>query len=447
MARRLPPGPRTPLRTFIALNADPLGYLTDLARKYGPVASYLRGRQVVFAFNDPELVREFLVVKHRSFRKDRGMQVAKKILGEGLLSSEGDFHMRQRRLSAPALHKERIAAHGQDIVGYAGRTGREWSDGATLDIVPAMERLTLGIVGKTLFGTDVEAEAEELGAIKALAVDQFTMLRVVFSVIRDKLPFSGKGVLEEARGRLDRIVYRMIEERRRSGADHGDLLSMLLLATDAEGDGSRMTDLQLRDEAMTIFLAGHDTVTNALSWTWYLLAQNPEVEARLHAELDAVLGGRPATAEDVRRLPYTEHVVAESMRLFPPAWALGRLASEDVDIGGWEVKAGDSVVVSQWVLHRDARYFPDPLRFDPDRWEPAIVATRPKFTYFPFGGGPRSCVGEAFAWMEAILVLATLARQWRLRLLPDQRVTPTPRLTLRPVPGIRVRLERRRPAQ
>jgi cytochrome P450 len=443
MARRLPPGPATPLRTLLALNADPLGYLTDLKREYGRVNAFNAGRQPVFAFHDPELVKEVLVTKHRSFHKDRGIQVAKRLIGEGLLSSEGDFHKRQRRLSAPAFHKDRVASYGAQMVRDATKTREQWRDGMTLDVAREMNQLTLRIVGKTLFGTDVEAEAEEIGAALTLALEQFTMLRVGFAKVLEKLPLAGNRILKDTRERLDRTAYRMIDERRRSGTDTGDLLSMLLLATDTEGDGSGMSDLQLRDEAMTIFLAGHETTANALAWTWYLLAQNPAAEARLHAEVDQVLGGRAATAEDVRRLPYTEHVIAESMRLFPPAWGIGRHVIEDVEIGGWGLKPGDAVLVSQWVLHRDPEYFPNPMRFDPDRWEPAVAATRPKFSYFPFGGGPRICIGEGFAWMEAILVLATLAQEWRLRLVPNQQVTPTPRITLRPAPGICVRVERR----
>jgi cytochrome P450 len=274
-----------------------------------------------------------------------------------------------------------------------------------------------------------------------------TIGRIGLAPILERLPLPSTRRLNAARERLDRTVYRMIDERRKSGRDGGDLLSMLLSATDSEGDGTGMNDLQLRDEAMTIFLAGHETTANALAWTWYLLGQHPEVEARLHAELDAQLDGRPPTMADVKRLPYTEHVIAESMRLFPPAWGIGRLAGEDVEIGGYRILKGELCFVSQWVMHRDARFFPDPQRFEPDRWEPEIVAARPKFAYFPFGAGPRICIGEGFAWMEAILVLATIAQEWRLRLVPNQRVLPQPRITLRPTPGIRVTLERRKRAQ
>jgi cytochrome P450 len=444
MARSLPPGPSDPpVWNLVRLSSDPLGFATELGRTYGAISSLEVPGARIWFLNDPELVKELLVVKQRSFLKDGGIRVAKKLLGEGLLSSEGDFHKRQRRLAQPAFHKERIASYGAKMVEWSLRAQERWRSGLTVDAAREMNRLTLGIVGSTLFGTDVDAEASEIGQAITDALEMFSVGRLGFARILERMPFPGTLRLHAARERLDRTVYRMIEERRRSGDDRGDLLSMLILATDSEGDGTGMSDVQLRDEAMTIFLAGHETTANALAWTWYLLSRNPAAEAKLHAEIDAVLGDRPPAMEDVKRLPYAEHVVAESMRLFPPAWGIGRQAAEDVEVAGYQVLAGEACFVSQWVLHRDQRFFPDPLRFDPDRWEPEIAATRPKFAYFPFGAGSRICIGESFAWMEAILILATLAQGWRLRLVPNQRITPQPRITLRPSPGIRMTLERR----
>lgn len=234
----------------------------------------------------------------------------------------------------------------------------------------------------------------------------------------------------------------MIEERRASGEDKGDLLSMLLLAQDTEGDGTGMSDMQLRDEALTIFLAGHETTANALTWTWYLLSQNPEVEARMHAEVDSI-GDRLPTYEDMTALPYTRMVLAESMRLYPPAWGIGRRAMESFDAWGFSVPANSVVLMSQYVMHRDARFFPDPERFDPDRWSPEAQAARPKFAYFPFGGGNRVCIGEQFAWMEGVLLLATLAQRWRMRLVDGHPVELKPLITLRPKYGMKMTLERR----
>ncbi|HYX43288.1 MAG TPA: cytochrome P450, partial [Pyrinomonadaceae bacterium] len=249
---------------------------------------------------------------------------------------------------------------------------------------------------------------------------------------------------ERARARLDAVIYRIIEERRTQGTDRGDLLSMLIAAQDTEGDGGRMSDEQLRDELMTLFLAGHETTANALTWTWYLLAQHPEIEQRLHAELDQVLQGRERfTVADYPRLRYTEMVVAEAMRLYPPAWVVGRIALKDFQAGEYVVPAGALVLISQYVVQRDPRFFPDPERFDPERWTTKAREARPTYSYFPFGAGARRCIGEAFAWMEAVLLVASIARTWRLRLAPDQSVEPQPRITLRPKHGIRMIAERR----
>lgn len=248
---------------------------------------------------------------------------------------------------------------------------------------------------------------------------------------------------DSAKEKLDRIIYRLIDERRRSGVDHGDLLSMLLLAQDEEGDGGRMTDQQLRDELLTIFLAGHETTANALTWTWYLLSQHEDVEKELHEELDKVLSGKLPSFEDVAQLRYTEMVLAESMRLYPPAWAVGRLSTVDCEIGGYDVPARSLVVMSQYVMHRDERYYSDPLVFDPLRWRPEVRELRPQFSYFPFGGGPRRCIGEGFAWMEGVLLIATLAQQWRMRLVPHHPVALKPLITLRPKHGMRMTVSRR----
>ena len=318
------------------------------------------------------------------------------------------------------------------MTDYAARTASRWRDGETLDISQEMMRLTLAIVGKTLFDTDVEAEADEIGAALTSVMELFDFLLLPFSELLEHFPLPHVRRFQKAKERLDATIYRIIEERRLSDQDRGDLLSMLLAARDEEGDGGQMTDLQVRDEVMTLFLAGHETTANAMTWTWYLLSQHPDVEAKLHAELDAVLEGRPPTVEDVPRLRYTEMVLAESMRLYPPAWAIGRLALKDQDIGGYTISAKALVLLSPYVTHRDARYFPDPVRFDPERWTPEARESRPQFAYYPFGGGPRRCIGEGFAWMEGILLISALARNWRMRLVPGHKVETMPVITLRP---------------
>jgi cytochrome P450 len=332
------------------------------------------------------------------------------------------------------------------MTDYASQTRAGWRDGETLDLSEEMMRLTLGIVGKTLFDADVVSDAKEVGEAMTVVMDLFNTITIPFFELLQKLPLPQLRRFDTAKVKLDAIIYRLIDDRRRSGEDRGDLLSMLLLAQDTEGDGGAMTDEQLRDELMTIFLAGHETTANALTWTWYLLSQNSEAEAKLHEEIDRVLGDRLPDFDDVAQLKYTEMVLAESMRLYPPAWALGRLAMEDFEIGGYSVPKKSLVLMSQFVMHRDPRYFTDPLKFDAERWTAEARESRPQFSYFPFGGGPRRCIGEGFAWMEGILLIATIAQQWKMRLVPNHPVALKPVITLRPKHGMRMTLSRRQAA-
>jgi cytochrome P450 len=384
-----------------------------------------------------------LVTNGRNFHKSRGLERAKRLLGNGLLTSEGEFHLRQRRLAQPAFHKHRIASYAVTMSDYAARTSERWRDRQTLDMHTEMMRLTLGIVARTLFDADVENEAAEIGEALTRAFESFNFAMLPFTEYLEKLPLPSVRRFNSARDTLDRTIYRMIDERRLSGEDKGDLLSMLLMATDTEGDGGGMSDLQLRDEALTIFLAGHETTANALTWTWYLLSQHPQVEATLHAEIDAALNGRVPAYDDMPSLPYTRMVLAESMRLYPPAWAIGRRALESFDARGFTIPKRSVVLMSQYIVHRDARFFPNPERFDPDRWKPEAVAQRPKFSYFPFGGGNRVCIGEQFAWMEGVLLIAALAQKWRMRLVSGHPVEVQPLITLRPRHGMRMFLEKR----
>jgi cytochrome P450 len=289
----------------------------------------------------------------------------------------------------------------------------------------------------------VESEAPEIGEALTTVLKMFRMLMMPFSEYLEKLPLPSIRRFEKARDRLDQTIYGLIRERRQSGEDTGDLLSMLLLAQDEEADGGSMTDTQVRDEALTLFLAGHETTANALTWTWYLLSQNPACEARLHQEIDSVLEDRVPEMADLQKLCYTEMILAEAMRLYPPAWAIGRMSKEPFELGGVAIAAKSICILSPYVTQHDARWFPDPERFDPERWTPEAREARPKFSYFPFGGGARVCIGERFAWMEGVLLLATLAQKWRLRLAPDQRVEPLPLITLRTKYGMRMTLEAR----
>ena len=440
----VPPGPRNwiPGRHLRALQYAPLPFLSRLQREYGDASRFRIGPQPVFFFAHPDQVRDVLVVRNTSFIKGLALQRTKVVLGEGLLTSEGELHKRQRRLAQPAFHRERIQRYGEVMVEKALRARDRWRDGQEVDVHHEMMRLTLAVVAQTLFDADVDDEADEIGAALTELMLMFPLLVHPLAPLLLRMPVMPQvRRFRRALERLDRTIYSIVEERRRANADRGDLLSMLILATDVEGDGGGMSDLQLRDETMTLFLAGHETTANALAWTWYLLARNPEVERELHRELDGVLGGRTPSPTDYPRLPYTEMVLAESMRLRPPAWGIGRFATEDVRIGEWDVPARGLVLVSQWVTHRDPRLWPDPERFDPLRFAPDAKASRPRMAYFPFGAGPRICIGESFAWMEGVLLLATIAQRWQFGCGED--VEPQALITLRPKGSMRMRVRRR----
>jgi cytochrome P450 len=419
---------------------DAPGFLGRLAREYGDIVAIRLGRQSVYLLSDPDLVREVLVTQQAKFKKSRMLERARVLLGDGLLTSEGEFHKRQRRLMQPAFHRERLHAYSAAMVECAARTRERWRPGQPFDAAQEMMRLTLAIVGRALFSADVESEADEIGAALTQVFDLFEVILLPFSEFLEKLPLPPVRRFHKARDRLDRTIYRLIAERRAAGRDTGDLLSMLLMAQDDETKGG-MTDAQVRDEALTLFLAGHETTANALTWTWYLLTQNREAEAKLHAELAAVLGGRLPGFDDLPRLRYTEHVFAEALRLFPPAWAIGRRALEDFQAGPYTIPARSIILVSPYAMHRDPRWFPDPAAFRPERWD-AEDASRTKFAYFPFGGGARICLGERFAWMEGVLLLATIAQHWRLRLVEGHRVATQARITLRPRYGMRMVAQR-----
>src|SRR5215475_5203454 len=446
MVQKFPPGPKSliPGGTLFAFRRDPIGFLTNAAHEFGDIAHFRAGSQQYFLVNHPEYIKDILVTHHAYFKKGRGLERAKAMLGNGLLTSEGEFHHRQRRLAQPAFHRDRIARYAEIITVYADRLQRErWSDDQTVDIANEMTRLTLAIVGKTLFDAETEDDAEQVRQAVSDCMRLFRRYLLPFSELLYRLPLPANRRYREARRRLDAIIYGIIRERRKDPAYCGDLLSMLLTAQDEEGDGGHMTDTQLRDEAITIFLAGHETTANALTWTWYLLSQHPEIYERLHAEVDRTLCGGIPTADDFPRLRLVEMALTEAMRLYPPVWVMGRRALHDCEVGGYMIPAGAILLMSQYVMHHDARYFPDPLRFDPDRWTPEARASLPQFSYFPFGGGARRCIGEGFAWMEGVLILATIAQKWHLRLEPNQRIEMQPLITLRPKCPIRMKLQRR----
>ena len=439
----LPPSqkPNLIVGHFRKFRSDPTGFLTRQAA-LGDVSFFRMGSQPGYFLNHPDLVRDLFVVNAHKFMKGRALQRAKTLLGGGLLTSEGATHLRQRRMIQPAFHRTRIADYAKSMVEYAERMSASWSDGEVRDIDREMMHVTLQIVGKTLFSANVEDDADAVGAAMTTVSKLFDFLLLPYSEWLQKLPLPQTGRFNRARATLNSVIYGIINERRRSGGDEGDLLAMLLAARD-EDDGAAMTDEEIRDEALTLFLAGHETTANALTWTWYLLSLNPEKADRLHDELERVIGDRSPIIDDVPNLKYTEAVVAESMRLFPPAWAIGRLAIEDHEFGGFRVEKGALVLVSPFVAQRDARYWENANDFIPERWEAqGVKEAGQKNIYFPFGGGLRRCIGEGFAWTEAILVLATLARRWRLTLVPEQKIGLMPLITLRPKYGMRMTIHK-----
>lgn len=419
----------SPLRNLLRFRRDPLAFFSQIA-PLGDAVQYRMGPRRLTFINHPEYIKDLLITSNRKFMKSMVLQRAKRVLGEGLLTSEGEFHLRQRRLAQPAFHRDRIAGYAVMMAREAEDLARAWQPGRIVDIHQEMMRLTLVIAGKTLFGANVEKDAQEVGRALGDFMEMFGFIFIPFSQYLERLPIPPMSKVRRARTTLDTIIYRLIRERRASAEDKGDLLSMLMSATDVEGDKTSMSDQQLRDECVTIFLAGHETTANALTYAWILLSQNPEAEARLAEEI-AALGDHELTIEDVPRLKYTYGVFAEVMRLFPPAWGLGREALEDHTFGDARVAKGDIVLCSQWVMHRDSRYWDTPKAFRPERWL-AEDKSRPRFAYFPFGAGPRQCIGESFAWTEGVLLLATLARRFRLCLRPGYELRLRAAITLRP---------------
>ena len=444
MAATLPPGPKGHwlLGTFPEFRRDQLGLHRRCFREFGDVVPFRILHHPAFYLFHPDAIEEVLVTKARDFVKSDAIRLLTPILGNGLLLSEGDSWLRQRRLVQPGFHRQRVTAYGELMTGFAEDRMQRWKPGSTLDAHAEMMAITQAIVAKTLFDASVSDDSGSVAsALHVLLIDFFNRLRTVVR-FPSWMPTPANLKVRRAIRDLDALVYRIIETRRASGEDRGDVLSMLLHAQDAD-DGSRMTDKQVRDEVMTLFLAGHETTAVALSWTWYLLAQNPRVDAALAEELRTVLDGRPPTVADLPRLRYTEMIVNESMRLFPPAYALSRQVLRPTEIAGYPIPARAAVVMPLWVTQRDPRWFDRPEEFLPERWADDLAKRLPRFAYAPFGGGPRQCIGNTFALMEAVLLLAVIAQRFRLELVPGQDIRPVPYVTLRPEPGVRVVLRSR----
>ena len=440
--KAIPPGPKGSLIMGVMreFNRDTLGFVTR-CRDFGDVvhARFLYVH-AYFLYN-PNDIESILTTNAKSYRKAQSLRSPffHRLVGNGLVTSEGDFWRRQRRLAQPAFHRQRISAYGDVMVQYAERAIATWKPGERRNLSRDMTRLTLEIVVKTLFNSDVSNDADHVGEILSRLVKPFASQATLKWILDNRLPTPGHRSYFRSVSEIDAIVFRIIAERRASGYDEGDLLSMLLQAQDE--DGSQMTDAQLRDEVMTLFLAGHETTALALSWSWYLLATHPDAEQKFHAELKEVLDGRAPNVSDLPRLKYTEMIAKEAMRLYPPAYAVGREALEDTEIGGFHVPKGTQVFAFQWVTQRDARYFDEPDAFRPERWANGEQVAR--YAYFPFGGGPRQCIGNYFAMMEVVLLLATIGQRFRFKLDPEHKVEVLPVLSLRPKSGIHVIIEPR----
>lgn len=446
-----PPGPTyiLPYRLLRKFLRDPLKVLIDISHTYGDIAHFKFGRQNVYLLNRPDYIEDVLVTNYKNFIKSRGLQVSRRLLGNGLVTSEGEYHDRQRHLIQPTFYPKRIKSYADIMVKQALDMCNSWNDGTILDIHKEMIKLTLAIICKTVLGYDIEPGHDEVGDNLKTCMKYFNRLLMPFGELIEKIPLLpiNKG-FQKAKKDLDSIVYGMIKEHRKKldkgyeKESHDDLLLTLLQAQDEEAGIGRMNDEQIRDEVMTIFLAGHETTANALTWTYYLLSENPLIETRLQEELYSIFGNSrtPIRVDDVPKLQFTEKILTESMRLCPPAWALGRQAVDDYKVGGYSIPKGSIILMSQYVMHRDPRYFPEPDRFYPDRWTEEFKKQLPRFSYFPFGGGIRGCVGEPFAWLEAILLVATISRQWRMKHVPSHKVELKALITLRPKYGMQMKL-------
>jgi cytochrome P450 len=433
-----PPGPRPQplIGNLHSFREDPLGFFTTCAHEYGDIVHYRIANVHAYLLSHPDLIEYVLVKNSSNFIKGRVFRANRILFGNGLLISEGDFWRRQRRLAQPAFHRDRISAYATIMTGYTGQMMSIWKDGEIRDIYQDMKRLTLEIISKILFGVDISNQAEEVGNALRIAREEFTSRIRTGLLIPESIPTPGNLRYWKAVRGLNEIVLRIIRQRRLSKIETGDCLSMLLAAQDM--DGSQMTDEQLRDEVMTLFIAGHETTAAALTWAWYLLAKNPVVVSRLRVELDQVLETRLPEFSDIPNLHYTDMVIKEVLRLYPPIWGIPRQALQDCEIGGYRVPAGTSLTMSEWVMHRNPRYFDDPDEFKPERWENNLDKKLSPFVYFPFGSGPRQCIGNSLAITEIVLIITMLAREFEFTLSPDHVITPWPSFTLYPRDGIKV---------
>ncbi len=450
----LPPGPpELPIiGQTLRLMRDPIGLMVDAAT-YGDLATLSIRPALVYLINHPDLIRDVIVTNHQKVDRGPNTEVMKLLTGNGLITAVGADHLRQRRLIQPSLQRHRFEPYAETMLEYAEAHQEHWTDGQRIDLARELSLLTLRIVVKTLFGTDLAADVRRIGSAFALGnryitnrANQPPRMRKLYHSL--PLPFTLK--FKRAKSQLDEIIYGLIAERRESPNSGDDLLSLLMDArfvidgNDADTEGQGLTDEQVRDETVTMFAAGHETTAVSLIWTWYLLSTHPEHQARFHAELDDVIGQREPTLEDLPNLQFMDQAYSEALRLYPPIWFWGRMAFQPFDLGGYHIPAGSFLLAPQLIAQRDGRWFEDPLAFRPERWTPEFRTELPRFAYFPFGGGPRRCIGDGFAMMEAKLILATIGQRWKMRHDPRHKAEVLPLISLRPKGGMPMYLERRR---
>lgn len=428
---KLPPGPKPkfPLSHLFSFRRDSIGFLKKIAHEYGDIVHFKIGPIRIVLLNHPDFIKEVLTTQHRNFVKGRPLEMAKELLGEGLLTSEGEFHRRQSRLIQPAFHRKMIESYASAMTKCITRQVDGWQNGMRVDMKDEMTKMSIAIAGKTFFDADLEQDAMQISQALDTATSLFGRIALPFSEWLLKLPLPSTLRFYRAKARLDHTIYKMIDERRRSKVDNGDLISLLLNSQDEKCEG--MSDKQVRDEALTLFLTAFDTTSTALTWTWYLLSQNPEVEAELHEELDRVLRGRLPTVEDLAQLKFTRMVLGEAMRIYPPSYVVPRQTVKDFQIDKYILPRGTIILMSPYLIHHDPRFHPDPEKFDPHAWDKHSRSQNSKYEYFPFSRGSRSCIGEPLAWMQGTMVLAAVAQSWRIKLVPGHPVELMPLINLR----------------
>jgi cytochrome P450 len=438
---KLPPGPKPKISliNLVRFRRNSLGFLKQIYQEYGDIVHFKMGPLRILLLNHPDYIKEVLSTQQSNFVKGRPLEMAKELLGEGLLTSEGEFHKRQSRIIQPAFHRKMMGTYAPAMTEYALRLMNKWEDGMSVDMMQEMIKMSTGIAGKTMFNVDIEEEAPEINQALDAVMSLFDRVSLPFAEYLLKIPLPGTIRFFRAKSKLDHTIYKVIRERREIKLNNGDLLSLLL----KEQEEGEMSDRQIRDEALTLFLTGFDTTSLALTWTWYLISQHPQVEAELHEELDRVLQGRLPTLEDYPNLKFTRMVFAESMRLYPPIYIIARQAVEAFTIGEYEVPKKTIVLASPYLIHHDSRFHSNPEVFNPHNWDDRPGIQHPRYEYFPFSEGPRSCIGQHYAWLEGVMVLASIAQFWKVKMVPDHPVEIAQLLNLRPKYGMKMEVYRR----